>query len=69
MQTLSFSTHSLGRDYSKVVLSPRISFVVCGYSSGVNLVARCKGFGGTELKARDVCSVRTQCHQREAFVS
>lgn len=38
------------------ILSPRISFVVD--SSGANLVTKCRGFGGTELKARDVCSVQ-----------
>lgn len=35
---------------------PRISLVVD--SSGVNPVTRCRAFGGTELEARDVRSIR-----------
>lgn len=38
-------------------------------SSGASLVTRCRGFGGPELKARDVCSVGVQWRRREAFVS
>lgn len=30
-------------------------------SSGANLVTGCRGFGGTELKARDVCSIQDVC--------